>query len=176
MLIHNVCARCDSIDLLNRWDPFSTRLALFLVLLQDSGLDQRQILAEEALEATVGPGAGVGLLLVLVGALLNVRLQGGLVLTALAQLCNQVVDLEALGVLEQLELVEDALDVVAGDLIVGVLEGLVLGNQSLGHLVGFGALLAYLLQILGGTQFVLSSGGLQGSKSTQLATEIKPVG
>lgn len=162
MLIQNVCARCDWNRSTRLISPTSTRHTLCsLVLLQDCGLDQREVLAEEALEATVGPGAGVGLLLVLVGALLDVSLQSGLVLAALAKLCHQVVNLEALGVLEQIELVEDALDVVAGDLIVGVLEGLVLGNQSLGNLVGLSALLAHLLQILGGTQFVLSCGGLR---------------
>lgn len=139
-----------------------------LVLLLDGGLHQGQVLAEEALEAAIGPDVGRRLLFVLIGALLHIGLQLGLVLASLAQLGDQVVDLEALGILEQIEFVEDALDVVACDLIVGILEGLVFGNEGFGHLVGLGALLAHLLQILGGAQLVLGSGSL-AKRSVYLA-------
>jgi len=139
------------------------KLRTILVLL-DGGLHQGQVLAQEALEAAEGPGVGGRLLLVLVGALLDVGLQRVLVLLALAQLGHQVVHLEALGLIEQVELDEDALDVVAGDVIVGVIEGLVLGDQGFGHLAAGGALLARVLQILCGTDLVLGGGGLQGTR------------
>lgn len=131
-----------------------------LVLLLDGSLYQWQVLAQETLEAAIGPGVGCRLLFILVGALLDVSLQEGLVLTSLAQLGDQVINLEALGILEQIEFVENAFDIAACDLIIGILESLVFGNQRLGHLVGLGALLAHLLQILGGADLVLASGGL----------------
>ncbi|KAI8035739.1 hypothetical protein M5D96_011489 [Drosophila gunungcola] len=137
------------------------KLTRLLVLL-DGGLHQRQVLAQEALESAVGPGVGGRLLLVLVGALLDVGLQRCLVLLALAQLRHQIVHLEALGLIEQVEFDEDTLDVVAGDLVLGIVEGLVLGDQGLGHLAGGAALLAHILQILGGAEFVLGGGGLDG--------------
>lgn len=139
-----------------------------LLVLLDGGLHEGQVLAKETLEATEGPFVGGRLLLVLVGALLDVGLQRGLVLLALAQLRHQVLHLEAFGLIEQVEFDEDALDVVAGDVIVGIVEGLVLGDQGLGHLAAGGTLLARALQILGGAQLVVGGRGLSRSKRMDL--------
>lgn len=140
----------------------SAGLKCCCLVLLDGGLDQGQVLGHEALEATEDPDVGRGLLLVLVGALLDVGLQHGLVLLALTQLGHEVLHLEALDVVEQVELDEDALDVVAGDLIIGVVHRPVLGDQRLGHLAAGTALLAGVLQILGRAELVLGGGGLSG--------------
>lgn len=133
---------------------------LNLVLLLDGRLDEGQVLAQDALESAEGPGIGGCLLLVLIRARFDVGLHGGLVLRGLSQLGHQVVNVEALGVVEELELEEDAVDVAASDLVVRILECPVLGGQSLGHLAGGAALLASGLQVFDGADLVIGSRGL----------------
>lgn len=111
------------------------------------------MLGLEALEAAEGPLALVVLVGVLVGAGLHLGAHLSLV-AGLSQLLHQVVDVEAVRLVEQSHLVEDALD-VAG---ISVLE---LPLLELLHLLRWDvqlgdALATVLAQILGGLDMELS--------------------
>lgn len=76
---------------------------------------------------------------------LGARLGG---VTALAQLQHQVINVEALGLVEQAHLGEHARDVAMGLLVVGERPRLVLGDLLLGDVQRLDALVAVLEQIL----------------------------
>lgn len=132
------------------------------LVLGDAGLDQAQIVALEAGEATEGPLALVILGGVLVGARLNLGAHLGLVSVALSELFSQVVYVESGGLVEQSHLVEDALDVAGVSLLeLPQLELLHLlgGHVQLGH-----ALATVLDQILAGLSLPFIGVSLDGDK------------
>lgn len=114
---------------------FGWKSLSFLVLLHRQ-LDEVQMGGTEAGQSLVRPGGWIGGVL-LVGALLDLgtRLGG---ITVLAQLLDEMFDVEACGVVEQTHLGEDALDVRVSLLIVGevpclVLSHLFFGDSDGGH-------------------------------------------